>query len=187
VPAPAPTSSSSQPEEPEIVTVQVGDVSVGKGEFANTFIMIKGVRGEGLSATLLNLTYDPSVVKVVSAENSDFDMFMPNIGDGKVRMVAFQTGAEGLKGDVKFAEMKMKAVGKANESSELGLEVNELKDNEGFPVHFEVENGYFRIERGEKAEPEEPLKTTILILMSVLVIIAVIMGSYFAIRLRRRK
>ena len=34
--------------------------------------------------------------------------------------------------------------------------------------------------------PEEPLKTTILIL-SVLVIIAVIMGSYFAMRLRRRK
>ena len=183
---PTPSPLPAQTEEPAIITVQVGDLIVGKGDFANTFIMIKGVRGEGLSCALINLTYDPSVVEVISVENSDFDMFIPNIIDGKVRMVAYQTSAEGLKGDIKFAEIQVKAVGKANESSELGLEVKELKDNEGFPVHFKVENGYFMIERGEKAEPEEPLKTTILIL-SVLVIIAVIMGSYFAIRLRRRK
>ena len=84
----------------------------------------------------------------------------------------------------------MKAVGKANESSEFKLEVKELTDNVGKELKenedFEVENGYISIKKGKKAEPEEPLKTTILIL-SVLVIIAVIVGSYFAIRLRRRK
>ena len=188
-PSPSP-SPSSQPEEPGIAIVQVGDATVGRGEFVNITIMIKGVGGEGLSSALINLTYDPKVVKVISVGNSDYDMFMPNIGKGIVRMAGFQTSAEGLKGDVKFAEIKVKAVGKTNESSVLKLEVKELTDNVGKELKehedFEVENGYISIKKGKKAEPEEPLKTTILIL-SVLVIIAVIMGSYFAMRLRRRK
>ncbi|HUV80269.1 MAG TPA: hypothetical protein VMW40_05535 [Candidatus Bathyarchaeia archaeon] len=46
---------------------------------------------------------------------------MSNIDDGKERMLGFQTGAEGLKSDVKFAE---------------------LKDNDGFSVHFEIEDGW---------------------------------------------
>ena len=181
---PSPSPLSFQPEEPGIVTVQVGDVTVGKGEFANITITIKGVGGEGLSSALINLTYDSNIVKVVSAGNSDFDMFVSNIGDRKVRMVGFQTGAEGLKGDVKFAEIQVKAVGKANESSELKLEVKELKDNEGFPVHFEVEDGCFSIkgEEGAGHEPSKPIIPTV----GVVETIAVIVGSYF-VRLRRRQ
>lgn len=147
---PSPSPSPTQTEEPTIITVHVGDVTVERGELANITIMIKGVGGEGISSALINLTYNPSVVKVVSAGNSDFDMFMPNIVDGRVKMIGFQTGAEGLKGDIKFAKIQVRAVGKVNESSELGLEVKELTDNEGFTVDFKVENGYFSIKGGEE-------------------------------------
>jgi len=79
------------------------------------------------------MTYNPSVVDIEDAGESDFNSFIYNVpSKGCLRMVAYQTGAEGLKGDVKFAEIQVKAVGKANESSELKLEVKELKDNEGF-------------------------------------------------------
>ena len=184
-PSPSVSPSPSQPEEPGIVTVQVGDVTVGKGEFANITITIKGVGGEGLSSALINLTYDSNIVKVVSAGNSDFDMFIPNVVDGKVRMIGFQTGAEGLKEEIKFAELRVEAAGKANESSELKLEVKELTDNEGFPVHFEVKNGFFLIKGEGKAvpEPSKPIIPT----LSVFETIAVIVGSYFVIKIRRRK
>jgi len=49
---------------------------------------------------------------------------MSNIDDGKERMLGLQTGAEGLKGDVKFAA---------------------LKDNDGFSVHFEIEDGWLLV------------------------------------------
>ena len=180
-----PTPSPSQPEEPGIVTVQVDDVTVERGELATITITINGVGGVGVSSALINLTYNPGVVRVISAGNSDFDMFVPNIVDGKVRMVGFQTGAEGLKGDLVFVEIQVKAVGKENESSELELVVKELTDNEGFPVHFEVEDGYFwiRSEEGTESEPSKSFIPTV----GVVETIAVIVGSYFVIRLRRRQ
>ena len=177
-PSPSP-SPSSQPEEPGIVTVQVGDVTAERGELVNITIMIKGVGGEGLSSALINLTYDPKVVKVISVGNSDYDMFMPNIGKGIVRMVGFQTGAEGLKGDVLFAEIQVKAVGKVNESSELKLEVKELTDNVGKELKehddFEVENGFFSITGEGKTEA---LSSAIWIwgVVGVLLLIVVIAG-----------
>jgi len=201
-PSPSPTPSANetispshspsplpQPEGMGIVTVQVGDATVERGELVNITIMIKGVGGVGLSFALINLTYDPKVVKVISVGNSDYDMFMPNIGKGIVRMVGFQTGAEGLKGDVLFAEIQVKAVGKTNESSELGLVIQELLDNVGKELkeheNFEVEHGYFLIksEEGAESEPSKPIIPS----LGVVEIIAVIVGSYFAIRLRRRK
>ncbi len=181
-PAPLPPPSP-QPGESGIITVQVGNVTAESGEIVNITIMIRGVGGAGLSSALINLTYDPEIVEVVSAGNSDFDMFMSNIVDGKVRMVGFQTGAEGLKGDIKFAELRVKAVGKANESSELELEVKELTDNEGFPAHFEVEDGWFSIKGGEKTEPEQ--SKPIIPAAGVVETIAVIAG-FIVIRLRRK-
>lgn len=177
-PSPSP-SPSLQPEEPGIAIVQVGDVTAERGELVNITIMIKGVGGEGLSAAQINLTYDPKVVKVISVGNSDYDMFMPNIGKGKVRMVGFQTGAEGLKVDVLFAEIQVKAVGKVNESSELKLEVKELTDNVGKELKehedFEVENGFFSITGEGKTEA---LSSAIWIwgVVGVLLLIVVIAG-----------
>ena len=113
---------------------------------------------------------------------------MPNIGKGIVRLVGYQTGAEGLKGDVLFAEIQVKAVGKVNESSELKLEVKELTDNVGKELKehkdFEVEHGYFSIKSKEGAG-HEPSKPIIQILI-VVGIAAVIVGSYIVIRLRMR-
>ena len=191
----SPTPAASQIEESELVTVHVGDVTVRKGDSVNTTIVIKGVGGDGISAALINLTYNPDVVRVVNAENSEFDMFIPNIGDGKVRMIAHQTGAEGLKGDVKFAEILLEAVGDANESSELGLEVKELTDNAGFPVLFEIEYGYFsiegvllEIETGYfPVDGEEKAFKPIIPILGVVGAIAVIVALYFVIRQKRRK
>jgi len=174
-PSPSPTPSANETISPG-PSPSPSSQSEERGELVNITIMIKGVGGEGLSSALINLTYDPKVVKVISVGNSDFDMFMPNIGKGIVRMVGFQTGAEGLKDGVLFAELQVKAVGKVNESSELTLEIKELTDNVGKELNehedFEVENGFFSITGDERKT--EALSSAIWIWGAVGVVLLVV-------------
>jgi hypothetical protein len=189
---PSPSPSPSQPEEPGIVTVRVGDVTVEKGALATITVLLEGVGGEGLSSALINFSYDPTVVKVLSAESGEFDEFMSNIEKGEVRMVGYQTGVEGLKGDVVFAEIQVKAVGKTNDRSELRLEVTELTDNVGQGLKenedFNIANGYFTILSeegggggGTESEPSKPFIPT----FGVVGTLAVIIGAFFVIKRTR--
>jgi hypothetical protein len=186
---PSPSPSPSQPGEQGIVTVRVGDVAIEKGALATITVLLEGVGGEGLSSALINFSYDPKVVKVLSAESSEFDEFMANIEKGEVRMVGYQTGAEGLKGDVVFAEIQVKAVGKTNDRSELRVEVTELTDNVGQGLKenedFTIANGYFTIlsegEGGTESEPSKPFIPT----LGVVETVAVIIGAFFVIKRTR--
>ncbi|CAD6491523.1 MAG: hypothetical protein CHKLHMKO_00144 [Candidatus Argoarchaeum ethanivorans] len=166
--------------------VRVDNITAEEGRTINASILIKVAGEKRLSYANITLNYNPSIVDVEGAGGSDFDSFRYNVpSKGCLRMLAYQTGAEGLKGDIKFAEIKLKAVGKVNESSELELEVRELNDNKGHPVHFEVEDGHFLIKGGEGAvhEPSRPFIPTV----GVIETIAVIVGLYIVIGLRRRK
>jgi len=191
-PSASPSPSPSKPEEPGIITVRVGDATVEQGELATITVMLEGVGGEGLSSALINLTYDPKIMKVLSAESSEFDEFMPNIEKGEIRMVGYQTGAEGLKGDVLFAELHVKAVGKTNERTELTLEIKELTDNVGNSLteheDFEVVSGYFLIQNAAAASGSEPSKLSFIPIVGLVVItIAVIIGAYFVITRTRKE
>jgi len=177
VPSPSPASG--------IITVRIDDLAVASGGVTTATIRIEGVEGEGLSSAQLNLTYDPKVVKVLSAdaETSEFDEFMANIESGKVRMIGFQTGAEGLTGDVTFAQLQLKAVGKPGEQTALGLEVIDLIDNVGQVLveheEFEVADGSLTIsgEGGRKWIPSYSLASTV----------AIVIGCYLLIRTRRSR
>ena len=185
-PSPSPSLLPALEQTPAIMTVhvQVGTVTVEKGKTANTSIMIKGIGEKGLSCARITLNYDSSVVKVENAGECDFDGFVWNVpSKGCLEMLAM--GAEGLEGDIKFAEIRLRAVGKVNKNSELSLEIKELEDNAGYSVHFERENGFFSIKSGEKTEAEEPSR--LIPTLSMLEIIALVTGTYFIIRMRRRR
>lgn len=183
-PSPTPSPSPSQSEEPGIVTVRVDDIRVREDVETTVTITINNVEGEGLSSARMTLTFDPKIVKVLSAESSEFDEFMSNIERGQVIMVGYQTGVEGLKGDVVFAEIPVKAVGKTNDRSELRLEVTELTDNVGQGLKenedFSIVNGYFAIlseEEGAESEPSKPLIPTV----GLIETLAVIIGAFYLI------
>ncbi|MCK4397619.1 MAG: hypothetical protein KAV25_01350 [Methanophagales archaeon] len=107
---------------------------------------------------------------------SEFDKFAWDVpSEGKLKMFAFKSAAK-VKGDIKFAELKLRAIGKENESSELELEVKKLKDDNNHDVPFEVENGFLLI-KPSKAIPA----------LSMLEIMALVTGTYFIIRMRRRR
>ena len=79
----------------------------------------------------------------------------------------------------------MRAAGKVNKSSELSLEINELKDNEGRSVRFERKNGFFSITGEEKTEA---LSAAIWVwgVLGVVLLIVVIAGVCLHIKKKKK-
>ena len=108
-------------------TVSISNIYVKPGENAIAQIMVNNVTNLGVAD--INLTFDPSVVHVVSATSSDFDFLHAVIDNstGIVRIGGIDYG-DGLCGNVKLAEITLKAVGNHSESCTLGISINELKE-----------------------------------------------------------
>jgi hypothetical protein len=189
-PSPAPSPSAPATTEPSpsllppgIITVRIDDLAVASSEVITATIRIEGVGGEGLSSARITLSYNPKIVKVLSAnvESSEFEEFVANPESGTVRMIGYQTGAEGLTGDVTFAQLQLKATGKPGEQTALGLEVIDLIDNVGEVLveheDFEVVAGSLTItgEGGRKLIPTCGLVGTV----------AMVIGAYLLVRKRR--
>jgi len=185
------TPGPSGPAESGFITVHIDDVRAEKGEEVTVPIMISGVSGEGLSSARITLTYDPDVVNVLSAESSDFDEFVENIEKGQVRMIGFQTGLEGLTGDVTFAQLHLKAVGKDGRTSALGLEVQELVDNLGTLLteqnDYAVAAGSLTVGGAGEPEPSEPLSPLIFVIGIVGLLAVIIISSWFLLLQKRRR
>ncbi|RLG32000.1 hypothetical protein DRN97_08415 [Methanosarcinales archaeon] len=122
-------------------------------------IMINNV--EDVAVVTVNITYDPSVIHVTDAGNSDFQLFFKNlcfVDKGWVKMGAYQV-MNGLSGDVKFAELNITPVGSPGETTNLEIEVITLTDSEDKPIKAAVKNGSFTIEghvQLDTGAPEDP-------------------------------
>lgn len=123
-------------------TVSTGDIFVKPGENVAAQIIIDNVTNLGVVD--VNLTFDPSVVHVVSVESGDFDFLHAVIDNstGIVRMGGIDYG-DGLSGKVKLAEISLKAVGEHGETSALEISINELKEAGAIetPIPATVDNG----------------------------------------------
>jgi hypothetical protein len=138
----------------DVTTVSIGSGSAEANDTATIALMINVSivdAPSGLGNATINLTYNPNVVNVTSVKNSSFDSFVYNTNNssGLTRIVAYQTGATGLIGNIKFADIEFKAVGERGDVSPLNLEVIELRDNNGGPIPHVVKNGSFIILDGE--------------------------------------
>jgi len=122
--------------------ISIDDAFMGAGENAVTHVMINNVSYLGVAD--ITLTFNSSVVHIVSANNSDFGWFWPVINNSActVRMGGMDFG-DGLYGDVKFAEVTLKAVGEHGEISALNMSINELKEAgpEEITIPATVDNG----------------------------------------------
>ena len=124
-------------------TVSIGDIFVKPGENAVTQIMIDNVTNLGVAD--INLTFDPSVVHVVSTDSGDFDFLHAVIDNstGIVRIGGVDYSDTGLSGNVKLAEITLKAVGNHGKISALNMSINELKEASAIetPIPATVDNG----------------------------------------------
>jgi hypothetical protein len=109
-------------------TVSIGDVFMEPGDHTVAPIMISNVSNVGVAN--INITYDPSVVRITTVNNSEFGNFYPVINNsiGLVKIGGVDYGDDGLSGDVKLADILLEAVGDDYEISTLNLTINELKE-----------------------------------------------------------
>jgi len=112
---------------PSSTTVSIEDVSATG--MITVPITIENVSNVG--SCQLTLSYDPDVVIVSNASQSDFDSLFTNLDDaasGSVGILAYQTSNPGLDGDVIVAEVTFMTVGNSGSSTTLDLEVTILTD-----------------------------------------------------------
>ena len=92
-------------------SVKIGNATITVGEHVNIPITIDA--DEEISCATIVVTYDGDIVRVVSVSEGDFDWLEYNNPPGRIKIVAFQTGGEGLKEGIVanlYVEAKMKAI-----------------------------------------------------------------------------
>ena len=104
-------------------TVAIDDGSAAPTEEDIVSIMINDVPVDIMTADV-TLTYNSSVVHVMSVSNGQFDNLGSDINNGTTGstwIIAFQGASAPLTGNVKLCDVTLKAVGSAGESSLLTI------------------------------------------------------------------
>ena len=149
----SPTPSLSPPLESREIIIQIKNVTIEEGEYAEVPILIIG---DGIKYANLTL-FVPPIVEVKEVYAGDYENFSYNISNGRIEMVAYTN--KHLKGTVKLAEIKMKAIGRAHTAGELRLEVNEIRNG----TQITVRNGQILIKERKKEE------LTLFILIAIMI------------------
>ncbi|MDY6965761.1 MAG: hypothetical protein SVM80_07310 [Halobacteriota archaeon] len=127
-------------------TVYISNASLNSGERAIVPIMIDTEMN--IKGAHIILTYDPTVVHVTGIGNSDlnFETYKDiNNTTGSTRYVIIST-EDYLTGNIKFADVELKAVGDAGMTSSLDLDVKSLDIGNGQkPVPIKIDNASLTI------------------------------------------
>jgi len=127
-------------------------MTIEEREYAEVPILITG---DGVKYANLTL-FVPPIVEVEEVYAGDYEISY-NISNGRIEMVAYTN--KHLKGKVKLAEIKMKAIGRAHTAGELRLEVNEIRDG----TQITIRNGQILIKERKKEE------LTLFILIAIMI------------------
>jgi hypothetical protein len=141
------------------ITISIGDVDALIGENVTTMIILNNIINVGTAD--ITITYNHSVVHVTAVDSSDFDFIDATIDNpiGITRLGAIQATSPGLHGNVRLANVTLKAVGGAGESSILNLTINELKEAgpEEISIPATTHNGTFTIAEVTPPEVTNPI------------------------------
>ncbi len=101
-----------------------------------------------IGAVEVTVSFDPEVIRIDSAANSDFGTFIPNTGtsaEGHVKLGAFDISESGLSGNVKLADLSIRVTGKEGDSTPLKIEISAW-DAEGAKItEYTVKDGSLRV------------------------------------------
>jgi hypothetical protein len=127
-------------------TISISNISVEPEQSTAVPVMIENAYLVGTVDIIIS--YNPSVVHINGAENTELDFMYPVINNsvGRIRIGGMAYG-EGVSGNVKFADLILQAVGSADETSMLCIEINELKvaDATETTIPADVQNCTFGI------------------------------------------
>ena len=147
-----PSNNSAQSVEHSFKTfdeiiISIGDAGALVGENVTAPIITSNIINVGTAD--ISLSYNQSVVHVTAVDSSDFDFMDATIDNsgGITRIAAIQAASPGLTGNVRLANVTLKAVGSGGESCALNLTINELKEAspEEISIPATTHNGTFTI------------------------------------------
>jgi len=134
---------------PPATKVAIPSVSIGE-EASTTVPMTIQNTTDAVSSATVKLWFDPAVVNVTGITQGDFPgSFTPNTfctADGWVKVVVDVGANPSLSSDnIIIANVTLKAVGSAEASSNLGLEVQSLLNDSFAAIPFTPVNGTFTV------------------------------------------
>jgi hypothetical protein len=165
-----PSSNSAQSSEHSFTTfadivIRIGDAGTVSGENVTTSIFITNITDVGIAD--ISLIYNQSLVHVIAVDDTDFDVLEFTIDNtsGVTRIGALQTVSAGLYGNVRVANVTLKAVGGGGNSCTLNLTINELKEAspEEIPIPATTHNGTFTIAEVTPPEVTNPIANPVFI------------------------
>jgi len=124
-------------------TVSIADATAITNSNVSLPIVVENVTN--LGAGTVWLTYDPSVVNVLSVSAGDLGTVVANINNtiGRAAITAFSTTP--ASGNVTFSNVLLRAVGAMNTTSSLMLSVIHLADQNGVAIQNTVRSGTFKV------------------------------------------
>ena len=158
------SSNSAQSVERNFTTfadivIRIGDAGAVSGENVTTSIVITNITNVGIVD--ISLIYNQSLVHVIAVDDTDFDVLEFTIDNtsGVTRIGALQTVSAGLYGNVRLANVTLKAVGSGGNSCTLNLTINELKEAgpEEITIPATTRNGTLTIAEVTPPEVTNPI------------------------------
>jgi len=141
-------------------TVSITDATLPTGASGSVALSISGISADRpVSCITVDVNYEPSVVEVLSVSGGDFSSLVDNIQntDGYTRLVAYVTSETGLTGTIKVADITLTRLGG---ESELALDVITLKDDDGNPIPFTIDNGWVTADGAPPVDDTPPTVTS---------------------------
>ena len=133
--------------EPSIPTISIGNISAVPNYTTPKPIIITNV--DDLGYIDVNLTYDPSVARVIGATGTPFDMTTNNLqnsASGWVRISGMQTIGSGLNSPITLSTLTFEAVGNEGDSTPLNIVIESMGYSNATPITtYMVNNGTFTI------------------------------------------
>lgn len=134
------TCSGSSEPDPDVATISIGDGT-------NDVTIPIMVNATNLGSCDINMTYDETVVEVVSVTDGNMDNYAVNIehtADGWLRIGAFQSDNSGMTGVFTLASIVLTPVS-VNSQCPLVIAVNTLKDatTDTTEMAYTISNGMY--------------------------------------------
>lgn len=141
------------------------DLILDKGSTAITHLNIEVNEYSGLSAATLTIFFNPNIGQLLKVTEGDFDSYTYNINNelGFVRIVSFQIGAAGVgPGLIRFVDIEFEGIGSEGSIGVLSIEVEDLINNTGTSIPYQINNGTLRINKPieQKMDPGFSIQNT---------------------------
>ena len=141
--------------------VSIPDCDVLQGE--TLFIPINISNVANIITADIKLSFNGSIVNILSVDNSDFDSMIPTIDNtnGWLRIGAFQIMSPELSGDITLGILLLQAVGDPGETSLLQFTDVYLENDTETEIIASADNGTFTIASNEPPDTTPPTITNI--------------------------